>query len=159
MDSRGFSLIELLVVIAIIAILASTATVAYMSYIAKSRYSKMRSLLEEMKAAEETYYADNDVYLNGTCSAFGKKGIYSCEVGGTRIEVPGGFCVKFSPGNCAEGVSGYRVVIAYEGLRNSQGTGPAVLVYNYCQNQGGEVICQDSEMHGQSGNCEDTECP
>ncbi len=67
MRSKGFTLIELMIVIAIVAILASIAMPAYTSYIARGKISEAVGGLAETKLKLEQYFQDNRSYT-GACT-------------------------------------------------------------------------------------------
>lgn len=71
-DSRGFTLVELLITIAIIGILAGVAATAYIGSTLKAARSEAYSNLESLRLLEERFRADNGVYtgdLGVTASA------------------------------------------------------------------------------------------
>ena len=55
--SKGFSLIELLIVVAIVGILAAVAVPAYFNHILRSRQAEAYHNLLDIKAAQEMYYS------------------------------------------------------------------------------------------------------
>ncbi len=63
--SRGFSLVELMVVVMIIGALAAIAMPQYDSYVARGRLAEGMSLLSELQLRQEQYYQDNRAYVNG----------------------------------------------------------------------------------------------
>jgi type IV pilus assembly protein PilA len=64
MDSRGFTLMELLVVVAIIGVLAAIAVPEYQSYRARSFDTRALSDLRNVAIGEEAYFLDTERYLN-----------------------------------------------------------------------------------------------
>lgn len=60
--SKGFTLIELMIVVAIIAILAAIAVPAYQDYVIRSQVSEGAVLADGAKTAITEYYSDKGVF-------------------------------------------------------------------------------------------------
>jgi type IV pilus assembly protein PilE len=60
--SRGFSLIELMVVVSIAGILTAIALPAYRSYVLKSHRTEAKTALLDLAGREERYYNTNNAY-------------------------------------------------------------------------------------------------
>ena len=60
--SKGFTLIELMIVVAIIGILAAIAIPNFMSYQCKAKQSEAKSNLGTIRTTQEAYLAEYDVY-------------------------------------------------------------------------------------------------
>lgn len=63
--SRGFSLIELMIVVALIAILTAIAVSAYTKWVYKARRTEAKTALLDLAAREERFYTANNAYSNG----------------------------------------------------------------------------------------------
>lgn len=79
--SRGFTLIELMIVVAILAILAAIAIPSYSKYSFRARRVDAQDLLTRIANAEERYYATYNHYgslteIGFTASATSEKGYY-----------------------------------------------------------------------------------
>jgi prepilin-type N-terminal cleavage/methylation domain-containing protein len=61
--SRGFSLIELMVVVVVLGILAAIAGIGYRRYIAKARATEAVAMLAEMAAKEQVYFLEFAQFL------------------------------------------------------------------------------------------------
>jgi type IV pilus assembly protein PilE len=61
-SSKGFTLVELMIVIVIVAILAAIAVPGYTNQIRKSRRTEARNALLDAAAREERFYATNNAY-------------------------------------------------------------------------------------------------
>jgi type IV pilus assembly protein PilA len=62
--SKGFTLIELMIVVAIIGILAAIAIPQFSAYRTRSFNSSAVADLRNILTSEEAYYADNQTYIN-----------------------------------------------------------------------------------------------
>ena len=62
--SRGFTLVELMVVVAIIGILAVLAVVSYSSFIRKGHTAEATQMVASIKTAQEAYHAEVGTYLS-----------------------------------------------------------------------------------------------
>ena len=62
--SKGFTLIELVVVVAIVAILATIAIPSYREYIMRSHRRAAQSVMMEVAAREHQYFAANRVFAD-----------------------------------------------------------------------------------------------
>ena len=61
---KGFTLIELLIVIAIVGILAAVAIPTYRGYMQRARRADAKTALEQLRAAQEVFRAENGAYTN-----------------------------------------------------------------------------------------------
>jgi type IV pilus assembly protein PilA len=67
-NSKGFTLIELMIVVAIIGILAAIAIPNFVNFQLKAKTAEAKSNLGSIRLCEETYMSENDVYF--PCAAY-----------------------------------------------------------------------------------------
>ncbi len=72
--TRGFTLVELLIVVAIIGVMASLAVYGYRKYVASAGASEARAMIQGIRAAEEAVRAETLAY--SSCSALTDARIY-----------------------------------------------------------------------------------
>jgi type IV pilus assembly protein PilE len=65
--SKGFTLVELMIVVAIIGILSAIAIPSYNTYVTRSKTAEATSTLASMRVALEQYYQDNRQYAAAGC--------------------------------------------------------------------------------------------
>ena len=75
LSSKGFSLIELMIVVVVIGILAAVTIPAYFNHIMRARQADAYHNMLDIKAAQEMYYSLNNTYegpssLEGASSTF-----------------------------------------------------------------------------------------
>jgi len=83
-NTKGFTLIEILVVVAIVAILAAIAFPSYQEQVVKTRRADAEGALMSLSNAMERYYVQNNSYVG---AAVGAGGIFPNEApldGGTK---------------------------------------------------------------------------
>ncbi len=61
---KGFTLIELLIVIVIVGVLAAIAIPLYTSYSQRARRADAKTALEQLRASQEVFRAENGRYAN-----------------------------------------------------------------------------------------------
>lgn len=82
--SRGFSLVELLVVVAIIAILGAVAIPAYYNYTLRVRQADANNFLFDFKSAEEMFLSQYGEYGSPLADGDTFKGLLSFDMDDTR---------------------------------------------------------------------------
>jgi prepilin-type N-terminal cleavage/methylation domain-containing protein len=96
--SRGFTLIEAMIVVAIVGVLALLAAVAYRRWVRSSYLNEAQSMVANIRNAEEAFYAENGAYLNVT-GTLGKGSSYPSQNPGAFTTAWGAPCGWCTPAN------------------------------------------------------------
>ncbi len=67
--SKGFTLVEILVVVVILAVLATLVIPNYRTAVVNATIDDAQTKLQLIRAAQRMYYLDEDVYTNGDLSS------------------------------------------------------------------------------------------
>ena len=105
--SRGFTLIELMIVVAIVAILATIALPSYQDYIRRSQLQEAFGNLADMRIKMEQFYQDNRNYGTNAC---GNDGVQRVNF------APGGNEIRFNY-QCALANAGQAYTLTATGNR------------------------------------------
>lgn len=79
--TKGFTLIELMIVVAIMGILSAIAIPAYTDYVTRSKIPEATSNLADLRVRMEQHFLDNRTYVGGPCTTAGKHFTFSCTAG------------------------------------------------------------------------------
>ena len=150
MNSKAFSLIELLVVMAIITILAAIAIPEYNKYKVNSFFSKMKTNLKLGEGWAEAIYADYNRYPNGICDAsnVSGSGVLKCSYdsqndtiitdsnGDLKVDAP--LKLTFERKTCSNGTDGVEITVECPagkclGLGPSEGQNASIWI-DTCEN-------------------------
>lgn len=77
--SRGFTLIELMIVVVVVAILATIAYPSYQDYIRRAKISEALAALGDGRARLEQWFQDNKTYVGGPCPTSTKHFTIGCD--------------------------------------------------------------------------------
>lgn len=90
--TKGFTLIELMIVVAIIGILSAIAIPAYTDYVTRAKIPEATSTLADLRVKMEQYYLDNRTYPTVGCV------VYPAVPLATQLQVPAAANFAFSCG-------------------------------------------------------------
>ena len=92
MVTKGFTLIELMIVVAIIGILAAIAVPNFVKFQCRSKQSEAKTNLKGIYVAEESYRAENDTYVGVSINTSG----VATAVSGVKLYTPKGKIFRYS---------------------------------------------------------------
>ena len=96
--TRGFSLIELMVVIAIVAILSSIAVGAYRNYVMRATRTEARMALLAIQVAQEKFFLQNNQYAQNlaTVTAAPPAGLGISSIDAAGLTSAGNYTLSFA---------------------------------------------------------------
>ncbi len=101
--SRGFTLIELMIVVAILGIIAAIAVPVYRGYLTGAKRAEAKANLETIRLLQEQFYADNRRYAEGAYTTGSQTLSASGALPGFQPGPPAGlrydYSVAFKSGN------------------------------------------------------------
>ena len=65
-NSRGFTLVEIMITVAILAVIAAVAIPYYSDYVSSSKQGAMNNNIESIRVFEKNYQLQHKVYISGT---------------------------------------------------------------------------------------------
>lgn len=89
LKSKGFTLMELMVVIAIVGVLAATAFPSYNNYIIKSKRAVARGVVMDLVNRQEQYFANNKSYSSALSGLGGLPDPYYINGSGEQVSSNG----------------------------------------------------------------------
>lgn len=129
-QSKGFTLIELMIVIAIVAIVAAIAIPAYTEQVRKGRRAEAVSALGDLQLRQERRRAENPTF--GTLAQLGvtsplPSGFYSL-----AIDTPSGTCDPTPPAIAASNANSYRITATAAGAQASDSKCATMVLTSFC---------------------------
>ncbi len=134
--SKGFTLIELMIVVAIIGLLARIAFPSYQDYVRRGKIGEATSELAAFRARQEQFFQDNRTYVSGgTCGAALPTGTkyftYTCVTPHPSLPAPS--YLATATGVAGQGMSGFAFTIDQNNARTTTFPGvsgtPACWIY------------------------------
>lgn len=92
--TRGFTLIEVMIVVVIVAILAAIAIPSYQSQIQKTRRADATSTLSQIAAAQERYFFTNNEYVTAEANL--------SEINASTTSPDGHYKISIDTGACGD---------------------------------------------------------
>ncbi len=113
--TRGFTLIEVMIVVAIVGILASIALPSYQNYVRRTKIQEATSNLAAERVAMEQFFQDNRTYVGGTLKVNATKyWTYAFSVGPTATT----YTIAASPA-ANSGMAGYQYTVDQANAKTS----------------------------------------
>jgi general secretion pathway protein G len=131
---KSFTLIEILVVVTIISVLMAVGVTSYSSINKRSRDTKRKSDIEQIRSALEMYRSDNGSYINGSDISTLVTNSYITNI----PKDPKGASYLYTGTNCVAAICyGYTIQGNIEGVSSGVASPdatctPSLPTYNYC---------------------------
>lgn len=126
--SRGFTLIEMMIVVVILAILAAIALPSYQKYVLRSHRAEGQALLSEAAARQERYFAQNNSYASSAAALNMTSYVASLQYYGLAISNVGASTYTLTAtatGSQARDSECLTLTLDQAGTRGATGTGTA----------------------------------
>lgn len=130
-QTKGFSLVELMVVVAIIGILSAIAIPNFQRFQRKAKQSEAKAMLGNIFTGEKAFYAENTTYTNFIAAVVVPEGTVNYDCGFLRgnatfpAVAPAGYVVASGGGTvtlCASGLNGENCTSAVPASVTGPGT-------------------------------------
>ena len=114
MVSRGFTLIEMMIVVAIVGILAAIALPQYNDYVRRSKITEATAKLADHRVRMEQYFLDNRTYSSGGTACGVPDPSYTSGKDAFQVTCTGASATAYlvtATGQAAGGMSGFAYTI------------------------------------------------
>ncbi len=146
-SSKGFTLVELVLVISIVVVLSVISGPIYRSYAYKARQAEGYALIGTIRSAQESYYGEYGTFLRArnSSSRLGNSN-YTCNEEVLGIDArPNKYYTWFDVAWQSDGGQGGDSTIAYAFLAEVQGSGAANIYMIYNRTSGVTMASGDRE--------------
>lgn len=109
-NTKGFTLMELMIAVAIIGIIASVGYPSYLDSVQKTKRSDARITLTEMAAAQERLFTENNSYTNAVA-----------DIGGATSH-DDYYSIAVTNDSCSQTVGGKTLYSCFELIATAKGT-------------------------------------
>jgi prepilin-type N-terminal cleavage/methylation domain-containing protein len=151
--SKGFTLIELMIVVAIIGILAAIAIPKFADLVTKSKEASLKGTLGSVRSAVSIYYGDTEgIYPGNLFTALTSGNKYMPQIGSTSslgvYNIPQ--AGNYNPGHSAGNASAASFVLQQVTGDDTVAATRPILYASTSSNQGGEVYinCSHRDTKG-----------
>ena len=86
-ESKGFTLIEMMIVVGVVAILGARALPADSDYVRRGKIPEATTGLSQGRVGLEQWFQDNRSYAGGPCPGDTKNFTFACNTGATTFDI------------------------------------------------------------------------